>query len=66
MLGARPSARGHVVIGEDFFQILLGSDGVRGKAGKPAHGGRRQHDSKIVCHDVRVSSGGTDSSGISL
>ena len=66
MLGARPSARGHVVIGEDFFQILPGSDGVRGKAGKLAHGDRRQHDRKIVCHDIRVSSGGTDSSGISL
>ena len=56
----------HVIICEDLLQLLLGSDGVRGKAGKQAHGSRRQHDRKIVCHDIRVSSDGTDSSGISL
>ena len=28
MLSAWPSTRGHVVIGEDFFQLFPGSDGV--------------------------------------
>ena len=32
MLGAWPSTRSHVVAGEDLFQLLLGSDGVWGKA----------------------------------
>ena len=39
MLGARSSTRSHVVVGEDLFQLFLGSDGVRGKACKPVHGG---------------------------
>ena len=66
MLGAQLSTRSHVIVGEDFFQLFLGSDGVRGKVGKPAHGGWHEHDGKIVCHDTGVSSGGADSSGISL
>ena len=41
MFGARPSARSHVVVGEDLFQLLLGFDGVRGKACEPVHGGWR-------------------------
>ena len=41
MLGARPSARSHVVIGEDLFQLFPRSDGVRGKACEPVHGGWR-------------------------
>ena len=28
MLGARPSTRSHVVVGEDLFQLFLGSNGV--------------------------------------
>jgi len=66
MLGARPSTRSHIVVGEDFLQLFLGSDGVRGKAGKPAHGRRCKHDGEIIRHDTGVSSGGTDSSGVSL
>ena len=44
MLGARPSACGHIVVGEDLLQLFLGSDGVWGKACEPAHGGWREHD----------------------
>ena len=66
MLGARPSTCSHIIIGEDFFQLFPGSDGVRGKPSKLAHGGRREHDGKIVRHDTGVSSDGADSSGISL
>ena len=66
MLGARPSTHSHIIVGENFFQLFLGSDGIRGKTCKPAHGGWREHDEKIVCHDTGVSFGGSDRSGISL
>ena len=66
MLGAWPSTRSHVVVGEDLFQLFPRSDGVQGKACEPAHGGWREHDGEVICHDVGVSSGGVDSSGISL
>jgi len=66
MLGARSSTCGHVVVGEDFLKLFLGSDGVWRKAGKPAHGGWREHDGEIIHHDTGVSSSGADSSGISL
>jgi len=65
-LGARSGTRGHIVVGEDFLQLFLGSDGVRGKASKPAHGGWHEHDGEIIRHDTSVSSGGTDISGICL
>ena len=58
--------RGYIVIGEDFLQLLPGSDGVQGKAGKPAHGGWLEHDGEIIRHDTGVSSSGVDSSGVSL
>ena len=66
MLGARASTCGHIVVGEDFLQLFLGFDGVRGKAREPIHGGWREHDGKIVHHDTGVSSGGAESSGVSL
>ena len=66
MLGARPSTGSHIIIGEDFFQLFPGFDGVKGKACEPVHGGWREHDGKVVHHDTGVSSGGTDSSGVSL
>ena len=28
MFGARPSIRSHIIVGEDFFQLFPGSDGV--------------------------------------
>ena len=66
MLGARSSTRGHIVIGEDFLQLFLGSDGVQGKACELVHRGWREHDRKMVHHDTGISSGGMNSSGISL
>jgi len=44
MLGARPSTRSHVVVGEDLFQLFPGSDGVWGKACEPVHRGWHEHD----------------------
>ena len=66
MLGAWPSIRSHVVVGEDLFQLFLGSDGVRGKACEPVHGGWREHDGKIVRHDAGISPDGAYNSGMSL
>ena len=65
MLGAGSSTRVHVVVDEDFLQLFLGSDGVRGEAYEPVHRSWR-HEWKIVCHDTGVSSGGANGSGISL
>ena len=66
VLGARPPVCSHVVVGEDFLQLFPRSDGVRGKACEPAHGGWREHDREIVRHDVGVSSGGADGGGVGL
>ena len=66
VLGARPPACSHVIVGEDFLQLFPRSDGVWGKACEPAHGGWREHDREIVCHDVAVSSGGADGGGVRL
>ena len=66
MLGARPSTCSHIIVGEDFFLLFPGFDGVQGKAREPVHGGWHEHDGKIVRHDTGVSSGGANISGISL
>ena len=66
VLGTRPPACGHVVVGEDSCQIFPRPDGVRGEAYEPAHGGWRELDREIVRHDVGVSSGGVDGGGVSL
>ena len=66
MLGAWLRTCIHVIVSEDFLRLFPRSDGVRGKACKPAHGGWREHDGEIICHDVGVSSNGADNSGVSL
>ena len=66
MLSSRSHTRSHIVVGEDFFQLFLGSDGVRGKASKLVHDGWREHDGKIVLHDTGVYSADANSSGVSL
>ena len=66
MLGAQPSTRSHVIVGEDLFQLFLGSNGIQGKACEPVHGGWHDHDGKIVRHDTGISFGGAHSSGVSL
>ena len=66
MLGARPSTRGHVVVGEDLLQCFPRSDGVWGEACELVHHSWREHDGKIVRHDTSISPGGAHSSGISL
>ena len=39
MLGAQPSTCSHIIVGEDFYQLFLVSDGVRGKACELVHDG---------------------------
>ena len=66
MLGAWPSTRSHVVVDEDLLQLFPRSDGVRGEACELVHHSWREHDRKIVRHDIGVSFGGVNSSGVSL
>ena len=66
VLGARPSTRRHIIVGEDLLQLFPRSDGIRGEAHEPVHYGWCEHDGKIVCHDTSISLGGAHSSGISL
>ena len=66
MLGARPSTRSHVVVGEDLLQLFLGSDGIWGQACELIHHSWRKHDGEIVCHDDGISPGGAHSSDIGL
>ena len=66
VLGARPSTRSHVIIGEDLLQLFPRFDGIRGEAYEPIHRSWREHDRKIVCHDAGISPSGTQSSGTGL
>ena len=66
MLGARTCTCSHVVVGENFLQLFQRSDGVRGEACEPTHGGWREHDREVIRHDVGVASCGAYGSGVSL
>ena len=66
MLGARPSTRSHVVVGEDLLQLFPGSDGVRGEACELVHRSWCEHDGEIVRHDAGISPDDAHNSGISL
>ena len=66
MLGAWPSARSHVVVGEDLLQFFLGSNGVQGKTCELVHRSVCKHDGEIVRHDAGNSPDDAHNSGISL
>jgi hypothetical protein len=66
MLGARPSTRSHVVVGEDLLQLFLGFDGIWGEAREPVHHGQSEHYEEIVRHNAGISSGAAYDGGISL
>ena len=66
VLGARPSTRSNVVVGENLLQLFPISDGIQGEAHDPVHHGWREHDGKIVCHDTGISPGGAHGGVISL
>ena len=58
ILGARLLARSHVVVGEDFLEVVPRSDGVLLQAKEPIICRLVKHDRKVVCHDVLVSARG--------
>jgi len=66
VLGARPSTRSHIIVGEDLLQLFPRFDGIWGEAREPVHCGRREHGEKIVRQDTSISPGGAHSGGISL
>ena len=66
MLGARPSTRSHVVVGEELLQLFLRFDGIWDEAHEPIHCDWREHDREVIRHDVGISPSGAPSSGISL
>ena len=45
----------HVVVSEDFLEVVLRSDGVLLQAKEPIICRLVKHDRKVVCHDVLVS-----------
>ena len=54
MLGARPSTRSHIVVGEDFLQLFPRSNGIWGEARELVHRSWHEHDGKIVHHDTSI------------
>ena len=66
VLGARPSTRSHVVVGEDLLQLFPRFDGIQGVVHELVHCGWCEHDGKIICHDTGISPGGMHGGGISL
>ena len=55
ILGARLLARGHVIVGEDFLEVIPRSDGVLLQTKEPVVCRLIKHDRKIVRHDVFIS-----------
>ena len=54
ILGDGLLACSHVVVGEDFLEVILRSDGVLLQAKEPIICRLVKHDRKVVCHDVLV------------
>ena len=58
MLGTELLACSHVVVGEDFLEVVPRSDGVLLQSKEPIICRLVKHDRKVVCHDVLVSACG--------
>ena len=58
ILGAKLLACSHVVISEDFLEVVPSSDGVLLQAKESIICRLVKHDRKVVCHDVLVSARG--------
>ena len=58
ILGARLLACSHVVVGEDFLEVVPRSNGVLLQAKEPIICSLVNHDRKVVCHDVLISAHG--------
>ena len=57
--GARLLACSHVVVGEDFLEVVPRSDGVLLQAKEPIICRLVKHDRKVVCHDVLAAAYGS-------
>ena len=60
ILGARLLAGSHVIISEDFLEVVPRPDGVLPQAKEPVICRLVKHDGKIVRHDVFVPTHGFD------
>ena len=58
ILGAGLLTCRHVIVGEDFLEVIPRSDGVFLQAKEPIICRLVKHDKKVVCHDVLVSARG--------
>ena len=54
ILGAGLLARGHVIVIEDFLEVIPRSDGVLLQAKEPIIYRLVKHDRKVVCHDILI------------
>ena len=54
ILGDGLLACSHVVVGEDFLEVVPRSDGVLLQAKEPIIYRLVKHDRKVACHDVLV------------
>ena len=59
ILGAGLLARSHVIVGEEFLEVIPRSDGILPQAAEPVVHKLVKHDRKIVCHDIFVSAYGS-------
>ena len=58
ILGVRLLACSHVVVGEDFLEVIPRTDGVLLQAMEPIICRLVKHDKKVVCHDILISAHG--------
>jgi len=58
IIGAGLLACCHVVVSEDFLEVVLRSDGILLQAKEPIICRLVKHDRKLVCHDSLISAHG--------
>ena len=54
ILGVGLFSCSHVVVGEDFLEVIPRSDGVLLQAKEPIIYRLVKHDRKVVCHDILI------------
>ena len=59
ILGAGLLARSHVIVGEDFLEVIPRSDGILPQPEESVVRRLVEHDGKIVCHYVFISACGS-------
>ena len=58
ILGAKLLACSHVVVSEDFLEVVPRMDGVLLQDKEPIICRLVKHDRKVVCHDILISTHG--------